>query len=245
MFHSSECHGRVELGSLPDEVRQRLASLPGEWLEFDPDTGTIVVRHTQPSDAPVLATAASELVRMLDEIPYDLQTQIQGGDFLIHTEATEELVRMRVQAGGAIRIQWAHPDYHGAKKRPYGDGHEIVIQPWEQRLNGSIEFMAHSAADAAQQLQDLADTYEGLYPEGDFRAEADETGRVSIELNVVNLDSRLLVDRCIELAEPRTLTGRLDVSSFGDARPEHLVRFVFEFGEVWVQHPLLWSEPSA
>lgn len=245
MFHSSECHGRVELGSLPDEVQRRLESLPGEWLEFDSDTSTIVVRHTQPSDAPVLATAASELVRMLDEIPYDLQARIPGGDFLVHTEATEELVRMRVEEGGALQIRWAHPDYQGARKRPYGDGHEIVIQPWEQRLNGAIEFMARPAQEAARQLQDLADTYEGLYPEGDFRAEADDSGRVSVEMSGVNLDSRLLVDRCIELAEPRTLTGRMDVSSFGDARPEHLVRFLFEFGEVWVQHPMLWSEPSA
>lgn len=244
MFHSSECHGEVDLGPLPDEVRGRLAGLPGEWLEFDPASSAIVVRHTQPTDAPVVATAASELVRMLDEIPYDQQTRIPGGDFLIHTEATGELVRLRVHDGGALEIRWAHPDYEGASKRPYGDGHEIVTEPWEQRLNGSIEFMSRDPAAAAQQLQDLADTFEGLHPEGDFRAMADEGG-VQIEMNVVNLDARLLVDRCIELAEPRTLSGRIDVSSFGDARPEHLVRFLFEFGEVWVQHPLLWSEPPS
>jgi hypothetical protein len=243
MFHSSECHGDVDLGPLPDGVRTRLAGLPGEWLEFDLASSTIVVRHTQPTEAPVVATAASELVRMLDEIPYDLQTRIPGGDFLIHTEATGELVRLRVQEGGALEIRWAHPDYEGASKRPYGDGHEIVIEPWEQRLNGSIEFMSRDPQAAAKELQDLADTFEGLHPEGDFRASAGEGSRVQVEMNVVNLDARLLVDRCIELAEPRTLNGRVDVSSFGDARPEHLVRFLFEFGEVWVQHPMLWSEP--
>jgi hypothetical protein len=245
MFHSSECHGEIDLGSLPDDVRSRLAVLPGEWLEFDPHSSTIVVRHTQPTDAPVVPTAASELVRMLDEIPYDLQTRIPGGDFLIHTEATGELVRLRVREGGALEIRWAHPDYEGATKRPYGDGHEIVIEPWEQRLNGSIEFMSREPQEAAKNLQDLADTFEGLHPEGDFRAVAAEGGCVQVDMSVVNLDARLLVDRCIELAEPRTLAGRVDVSSFGDARPEHLVRFLFEFGEVWVQHPLLWSEPPA
>lgn len=245
MFHTSECHGEVALGALPGEVRSRLARLPGEWLEFDPDSSMIVVRHTQPTDAPVVPTAASELVRMLDEIPYDLQTRIPGGDLLIHTEATGELVRMRVREGGALEIRWAHPDYEGATKRPWGDGHEIVIEPWEQRLNGSLEFMSREPEAAATALQELADTFEGLHPEGDFRATAGEGGRVQVEMNVVNLDARLFVDRCIELAEPRTLTGRVDVSSFSDARPEHLVRFLFEFGEVWVQHPLLWSEPPA
>ncbi len=61
----------------------------------------------------------------------------------------------------------------------------------------------------------------------------------------VNLDARLLVERLEALAAPRSLNGRIDVSSFGDAAPEHLVRLLFEFGKMWVQHPLLWSEPSA
>ena len=65
----SRCHGRVDLGELPNEARARLASIPGEWLEYDPESGAVLVRHVQPTDAPVLAATASELVRILDEIP--------------------------------------------------------------------------------------------------------------------------------------------------------------------------------
>jgi hypothetical protein len=240
----SRCHGRVDLGELPNEARARLASIPGEWLEYDPESGAVLVRHVQPTDAPVLAATASELVRILDEIPYDLQTRIPGGDLFVRTEETEQLVRLRVTAGGALHIRWAHPGYDGALQRPYSDGHEIAIEAFEQRLNGSIELGAADPTAAASALQDLADTFEGLYPEGDFRAEAAPSGgTVRVTLGEVNLDAVLLIERLQELAEPRSLRGWLDVSSFEDAAPEHLARVLFKKGEIWVQHPLLWSDP--
>ena len=240
----SRCHGRVDLGELPNEARARLASIPGEWLEYDPESGAVLVRHVQPTDAPVLAATASELVRILDEIPYDLQTRIPGGDLFVRTEETEQLVRLRVTAGGALHIRWAHPGYDGALQRPYSDGHEIAIESFEQRLNGSIELGAADPTAAASGLQDLADTFEGLYPEGDFRAEAAPSdGTVRVALSEVNLDAVLLIERLQALAEPRSLRGWLDVSSFEDAAPEHLARVLFKKGETWVQHPLLWSDP--
>lgn len=241
----SRCHGRVDLGELPNEARARLAAIPGEWLEYDPETGAVLVRHVQPTEAPVLAATASELVRILDEIPYDLQTQIPGGDLFVRTEETEQLVRLRVTAGGALHIRWAHPGYDGALQRPYSDGHEIAIESFEQRLNGSIDFGAADPTTAASALQDLADTFEGLYPEGDFRAEAAPSGgTVRVALSQVNLDAVLFIGRLQELAEPRSLRGWLDVSSFEDAAPEHLARVLFKKGEIWVQHPLLWSDPA-
>ncbi|MEJ2311364.1 MAG: hypothetical protein P8Y10_02365 [Gemmatimonadales bacterium] len=240
----SRCHGRVALGELPDDVRARLASIPGEWLEYDPESGAVLVRYVQPTEAPVLAATASELVRILDEIPYDLQTRIPGGDLFVRTEESEQLIRLRVTAGGALHIRWAHPGYDGALQRPYSDGHEIAIESFEQRLNGSIELGADDPQAAASELQDLADTFEGLYPEGDFRAEADASdGTVRVALSEVNLDAVLLIERMQALAEPRSLRGWLDVSSFEDAAPEHLARVLFKKGEVWVQHPLLWSDP--
>ena len=239
----SRCHGRVDLGELPNEARARLASIPGEWLEYDPESGAVLVRHVQPTDAPVLATTASELVRILDEIPYDLQTRIPGGDLFVRTEETEQLVRLRVTAGGALHIRWAHPGYDGALQRPYSDGHEIAIESFEQRLNGSIELGAADPTAAASALQDLADTFEGLYPEGDFRAEAASDGIVRVALSEVNVDAVLLIEALQALAEPRSLRGWLDVSSFEDAAPEHLARVLFKKGEIWVQHPLLWSDP--
>ncbi|MEJ2369707.1 MAG: hypothetical protein P8Y07_02510 [Gemmatimonadales bacterium] len=192
----SRCHGRVALGELPDDVRARLASIPGEWLEYDPESGAVLVRYVQPTEAPVLAATASELVRILDEIPYDLQTRIPGGDLFVRTEESEQLIRLRVTAGGALHIRWAHPGYDGALQRPYSDGHEIAIESFEQRLNGSIELGADDPQAAASELQDLADTFEGLYPEGDFRAEADASaGTVRVALSEVNLDDVLLIER--------------------------------------------------
>ncbi len=240
MSHVSECHGRIEIGELPEGVRAKLAALPGDWLEFDPGAGAIVVRHVEPTDAPVLASTASELVRILNDIPYDLQMRIPGGALFVHTEATGELVRLRVRSGGALTIEWAHPNYEGAAKKPYGDGHEITIQPYEQRLNGQVEFVSKEADTAANELQHLADTFEGLYPEGDFKAMADGS-TVRVSMTDVNLDVKQLLSRLVFLAEPNTLFGRLDLSSFGDSLPEHLVRILIDTGEVWVQHPLLWS----
>lgn len=241
MSYQSGCHGRVVLGDLPDEVWRELAGLPGEWLEVDPDTGTIEIGHVQPSTAPILPTVTVELVRILSAIPFELQEAIVGGDFFVHTEEpATQLVRLRVEAGGAVTIQWAHPDYAGAAREPYSTELEIATPEWEHRLNGTVRFQSDDAPAAAASLQNLADTYEGLYPEGDFRASADGP-EVTVHMRDVNLDGGLLAGRLLELAAPRSLDGRFEISSFSDFVPENLVRLLFEKGEAWVQHPLLWS----
>ncbi len=243
MSYQSGCHGRVVLGELPADVQERLAELPGEWLEYDPETGTVEISHVQPSTGPILATVTVELVRILGEIPHEHQTSITGGYFFVHTEEpATQLVRLHVEPGGSLHVQWAHPDYAGAARRPYAGDHEVVTPPWEHCLNGQVRFETDDPAAAAERLRRLADTYEGLYPEGDFRAEADEDGHgVVVAMQDVNLDGKVLVQELQALARPRTLHGRLDLGSFADFVPENLVRFVFEKGKVWVQHPLLWS----
>jgi len=243
MFAEFGCYGRVVLGPLPPEVVHRLESVPAEWLEYNATAGTIEVRYVQPSDAPVLPTVVSELVHMLDAIPYELLAQIAGGHLLVHTENEGRLVRIAVDAGGSFHVQWAQPDYAGSEKRPFA-GHEIEIPPYEQRLRGRVSLRAAQPAAAARSLQDLADTYEGLYPEGDFHAVPSADGTVSVTLNDVNLDARLLIDALERQAAPRSLTGRLTLGSFKEAMPEHMLRLVFEDGAVWVQRPLLWSHAS-
>jgi hypothetical protein len=57
----------------------------------------------------------------------------------------------------------------------------------------------------------------------------------------VNLDGKLLVETLQRLASSRSLEGRLDVGSFRELAPEQLVRILFEKGETWVQHPMLWT----
>ncbi len=245
MLYDPGCRGRVELGGLPDEVQRRLEALPGEWLEFDPTSGAIVVRHIQPTSAPMLPTIAAELVRMLAETPSCLQASVPGGSLYVHTEEGGQLVRLHVEEGGTLHIEWAHPDYGRAATQPYTGSGETCIEPVVQRLNGAVSFSAVYADRAAQDIQKLADTYEGLYPEGDFEATAGKAGgTVQIELRDVNLDIELLVKRLQKLATPGTLAGSIEVGTFGELCPDGQIRILFEDGGTLVQHPLLWPDDN-
>ena len=60
----------------------------------------------------------------------------------------------------------------------------------------------------------------------------------------VNLDVELLVTRLQKLAQPGTLMGSIEVGTFGEDIPEGQIRFLFEEGEAFVQHPLLWPDDN-
>jgi hypothetical protein len=111
-------------------------------------------------------------------------------------------------------------------------------------LDGTVSFRSPTPEVAAVALQDLADTFEGLYPEGDCVARATGGSTVELTMEEVNLDAAKLVALLQELADPRSLSGRFEVSAFGTVLPETRLRFVFEDGKVWVQHPLLWEAPG-
>ena len=214
MFYDTGCYGGVVLGDLPAATQQRLASLPGDWLEYDAPTGMIVVRHVQPSAGPSLPTIAGELVRMLAEIPVAAQAAIPGGELFVHTEKSQ-LVRLKVEAGGVLRIEWAHPDYERARPQPWRGERLEIVEPRVQRLNGTVAFATPDAARAARELEALADGYEGLYPEGDLAVRADRAaGRVSAEVRDLNVDVLLLVERLQQVAAAGTLEGDIQVSSF-------------------------------
>ncbi len=248
MFYDTGCYGRVPLGDLPERVRQKLAALPGEWLEFDQPTGTIVVRHIQPTAGPCLPTIAGELVRMLSEIPPAEQGRIPGGDLFVHTEEAARLVRLKVEAGGAVRIEWAHPDYARSRKQLFTGGRVDMAEPRVQRLNGRASFAAEDGAAARRALESLADTYEGLYPEGDLGVTVRSrrgAAMVDVEVRDLNLDGLLLVERLTSLAAPGSLTGEIEVSSFAAAVPEQELKFVFTDGKTWIQRPALWPDAGA
>jgi hypothetical protein len=61
-------------------------------------------------------------------------------------------------------------------------------------------------------------------------------------MNEVNLDAAALIGLLKKIADPRSLSGHFEVTAFGTVLPESRIRFVFEDGRLWVQHPLLWSE---
>lgn len=234
------CRGRVVVGSLPRETRARVDAVPAEWLDYNPASGAIEVRHVQPSDAPILPTVVSELAHMLHAIPHDLQQTIEGGQLLVHTEDQGRLVRIVVDRGGSFHVEWAQPAFEGSQKRPY-TGREIQLEPYEHRLNGRISLRAPNAGAAARTLQSLADTFEGLYPEGDFTARSGSGDTVDLTLRDVNLDVRLLIDALQREAAPRSLAGRITLDSFKEAMPEHMLQILFEQGELWVRRPVLWG----
>ncbi len=253
MFYDVGCYGQVALGHLGAETERRLSAVPGDWLEFDAPAGNIVVRHIQPTAGPCLPTIAGELVRMLSEVPEASQAAIPGGDLFVHTEVGARLVRLRVEAGGAVKIEWAHPDYARSRPRVYAPGAPLeMVEPQVQRLNGKVALEAADPTGASRELQALADGYEGLYPEGDLLATATRGGaggggggrggQVAVEVRDLNLDARLLVERLQALAIPGTLTGQIEVSSFAAIVPEQQLRFVFDDGQTWVQRPVLWQD---
>jgi len=243
MFYDQGCVGRVELGPIPPGVADRLAAIPGDWLEFDPGTGCVVVRHVEPTATQHLPAIAFELIRIFAEVPAELHGEIPGGDLFVHTEDEHgQLVRIRVEPGGVIHFQWAHPDFRRSLRRPYLGGKELTIDPEVQRLDGVVSFRSQTPESAAVALQDLADTFEGLYPEGDCVARAVGGSQVELNMEEVNLDAAALIDLLKKLADPRSLSGQFEVTAFGTVLPESRIRFVFEDGRLWVQHPLLWSE---
>lgn len=245
MFYDAGCYGHVLLGELPAEVRKRLSELPGDWLEFDPPAKAIVVRHCQPCSAPCLPTIAGELVRALSEVPAGYQGGIPGGSLYVHTESDGQLVRLQVEPGGSLRICWAHPDYSRAQRSPYTERLERLVDPRVQRLNGCLSFVSASPCEAAREVERLADTFEGLYPEGEFIVSADEReGVVQMRMADLNLDVRLLMDRVQTLAREGSLQGRIEVSSFAAAAPEQHARFLFDEAGIWIQRPVLWEEPG-
>lgn len=242
MFYDQGCFGRVELGPLPRDLGERLAAIPGEWLEYDPPSCAIVVRHVEPTSTRHLPSIARELVRIFSEIPPELHGEIPGGDLFVHTEEERgQLVRIRVEPGGSIHIQWAHPEFKRSLRRPYAGGSEVAIDPEIQKLNGRVAFTSPNPEGAAAALQDLVDNFEGLYPEGECVATVQDGSAVDLTMRDVNVDATRLVALLQELADPRSLSGRFEVSSFGKALPEQRLRFLFENGKVWVQHPLLWT----
>jgi len=244
MFHEMGCHGRIAVGPLGPDVEARLAGMPGEWLEFDQPSGAIVVRHIQPTSAPSLPTITAELVRMLSEIPLEAHPAIGGGELFIQTEDSPHLVRIRVTSGGGVRLDWARPDFAGGRKQPFTDDRQIPIEAVYCRLNGTVTFDATDTTRAARELQRTADTYEGLYPEGDFRAHVGDTARVHVTMRDVNLDVRLLIHRVSELATSGSPRGTVDVNSFDDRHPDDRIRVLFEDGTVWVQEPYFWPDPA-
>lgn len=244
MYADHGCHGSVELGELPAEIQALLSEAPGEWLEFEPATGRVLVRHAQPSAGPDLPMIAGELIQLLSLVPVDLHSEIPGGAFFVHTYDTGQFARLNVERGGVLQLQWARPDFATSSTRAYLGRKETALDPAYQKLDGALSFEADDPEAATAAVVQLADTFEGLYPAGECEA-AVQGDLVKIEMENLNLDSHLLITCLKKMARKGSLDGGFTVAAFGrEILPEEIVRIVFEDGKILVQHPVLWTDAT-
>ena len=230
-----ECTGEIVLGTLSATTREQLGALGGDWLEYAPDQGCIVVRHVQPGGPPAPAAVPAELIALLDALAPEERARAGGGALVVRDRQGVAL-RLEV-AGGEIRIQWPREDWERAE--PVGLERVFLgVDPVSARVSGRLRFTA--GAGAERRLVDVIEGFEGLYPEGDLRIERDD-GELTVELNDVNVGPEALVDRLAELAHPlESLEGRLEIGAFGAHAVERDFRVVFEHGRPRALRPALW-----
>lgn len=230
-----ECEGKIKCGSLPWEVSERLAQLSGNWLEFSPEEGAILVRHVQPVGCPPMSGVPCELISILDSIPSEHREKMPGGTLFVR-DKHGQVLRLLVK-GGELLIQWPRLDYeHSSPEAP----DEVMngINPREARIRGWARFAG--SPERARELTAFVDRFEGLYPEGDMPSECEQNS-VSIRFQDVNVGPRELVSKLVALAEPpASLEAELDVSSFAPAAMDRSFRIKINKGAVEALRPSLW-----
>jgi len=232
-----ECAGKVRLGPLSAATAARLARLGGEWLEFSPEEGALVVRHVQPGGSSALAAVPAELIAILESLPAAEREHLPGGALVIR-DRTGTLLRIMVE-GGEIRIQWPREDWSHAVEVPV----EVELRgadPFSARVSGRVRFQAAAGVEA--ELNEFVDRFEGLYPAGELEVDR-EDGWVRAELRAVNVGPQQLLTRLRELAAPpESLEADLDVGSFLRHAGDRDFRLRVRAGEARALRPSLWRD---
>lgn len=234
------CTGRIELGRLDPETQKRLEKIEATWLEFIPETGSLVVRHVQPDDTPAMREIAGELFDFLTALPESERKKIPGGALYYSDEQKGQSVRIKVWDGAFVTVAWANPDYTRATWEPYrGQSLTLVFDAY-QRLNGVVKLQAHK--DAVEELQAAIERNGGLYPQGEFEALL-MGNNLELRFFDVNASVLPLVKLLQAKADPAaSLEGEVDVSSFRSGDVEDYCRFILRAGDVWIARPALWSD---
>jgi hypothetical protein len=236
------CIGRVNLGLLGGETRRRLEHFQGSWLDFVAEPASLVVRHVQPTDTPVVPNVAGELLECLGRLTDAERERAAGGSLYCLDEEDGQYVRLKVSPGGVLTVAWAQPDYAHARSAPYRGEHvPVVFEPY-QRLNGAVRLRAE--AEGLARIHRVVERSAGLYPEGELDQRPVDD-KVEINFRNVNASVLALLAALRETAHPASsLEGEIDVSSFRAGDLEDYCRFVMREGEVWLLRPALWSEPE-
>lgn len=232
------CTGSVDLGQLQPGTPARLEQVTATWLEFSPESKSLVVRHVQPDDAPALREIAGELLDFLHALSDGERDQVPGGALYYQDESTGQFVRLQIRRGGTLAVVWARPDYtHAQWELFHNQPVTLVFEPY-QRLNGSVKFDAKGKA--ADDFRRILDQASGQYADGD--CEISTSGEeVHITLHDVNVDVLTTVNALRYMAKPGTLSGEIEVSSFRPGDLEDYCRFSFRAGETWMARPELWK----
>jgi len=234
------CKGRIELGRLSADTHKRLEKIPATWLEFAPETGSLVVRHVQPDDLPAMREITGELFDFLAAIPEAERKKIPGGALYYLDEQSGQSVRIKVWEGAFVTVAWAQPDYSKALWKRYEEGMAPVVFDAYQRLNGVMNFKPR--ASAVEEVRLVIDRFSGLYPEGEFEA-LQTGGKLEIRFFDVNASVLQLLDTLKKQADPATtLDGEIDVSSFRSGDIDDYCRFALRAGEIWIARPNLWAD---
>ena len=233
------CTGSVDLGPLREDTQKRLEQIAASWLEYSPESSSLVVRHVQPDDVPPLREVAGELLDFLHAVSDSERAQIPGGALYYQDEPTGQYVRLKVWKGGFLTVAWARSDYTHAQWEPFRNQPvTLVFEPF-QRLNGSVTFEGNP--NAADDLRRIIDKTAGQYSQGDY-AITSSIRQVDVTLRDVNADALTVVNAVRYMAKPGTLSGEIDVGSFRAGDLEDYCRFSFRAGETWMARPILWSD---
>ncbi len=233
------CTGSVDLGLLGEDTQKRLEQITASWLEYSPESSSLVVRHVQPDDVPPLREVAGELLDFLHVVSDSERAQIPGGALYYQDEPTGQYVRLKVWKGGFLTVAWARSDYTHAQWEPFRNQPvTLVFEPF-QRLNGSVTFEGNP--NAADDLRRIIDKTAGQYSQGDY-AITSSIRQVDVTLRDVNADALTVVNALRYMAKLGTLSGEINVSSFRAGDLEDYCRFSFRAGETWMARPILWSD---
>ena len=234
------CTGRVELGKLGSKAQELLEKIGAAWLEFIPETNSLVVRHVQPDDIPAMREIAGELFDFLTALPETERNKIPGGALYYTDEQRGQSIRIKVWEGAFVTVAWAQPDYNRATWEPYKGQRVPIVFDAYQRLNGAVKLQAQKGA--VEEVRAVMDRTSGLYPQGEFEALL-MGNNVEIRFFDVNASALPLIKLLKAKAEPVTsLEGEIDVSSFRSGDVEDYCRFILRAGEVWIARPALWND---
>ena len=234
------CTGRVELGKLSVETQKRLEKITATWLEFTPETKSLVVRHVQPDDVPAMREIAGELFDFLTALPESERKKIPGGALYYSDEQKGQSVRIKVWDGAFVTVAWANPDYTRATWEPYRGQNLTLVFDAYQRLNGVVKLQAQKGA--VEELQAVIERNGGLYPQGEFEALI-MGSNMEIRFFDVNASVLPLIKLLKAKADPAaSLEGEIDVSSFRSGDVEDYCRFILRAGDIWIARPALWSD---